>query len=107
MDAWTEIQQRPLLNINVASPIGPYFSREIDCIDKMNDASFQFELMKDKIKEIGPSILGGSSHMQHQFVTGLMILTQYQDIFELVVVCMLQIMHSKTLEKFLELHSLF
>ena len=31
MDGWTDIQQRPLLNIIVTSRAGPYFLKAIDC----------------------------------------------------------------------------
>jgi hypothetical protein len=55
MDGWTNIQQRPLLNIIVTSPKGPYFLRAIDCSGKMKDAAFQFEVLKDAIEENGPT----------------------------------------------------
>ena len=31
MDGWTDIQQRPLLNVIVTFPAEPYFFRAIDC----------------------------------------------------------------------------
>ena len=40
MDGWKNIQKRPLLNIIVTSPKGPYFLRAIDCSGKMKDATF-------------------------------------------------------------------
>ena len=55
MDGWTNIQQRPLLNIIVTSPSGPYFLKAIDCSGKMKDAAFQYEVLKDAIEEIGSS----------------------------------------------------
>jgi hypothetical protein len=55
MDGWTDIQQRPLLNIIVTSSTGPYFLRAIDCIGKLKDATFMFEVLKDAIDEVGPS----------------------------------------------------
>ena len=55
MDGWTNIQQRPLLNIIVTSLAGPYFLKAIDCIGKLKDATFMFEILKDAIKQVGPS----------------------------------------------------
>jgi hypothetical protein len=55
MDGWTNIQQRPLLNIIVTSLAGPYFLRAIDCSGKLKDATFMFEVLKDAIDEVGPS----------------------------------------------------
>jgi len=55
MDGWTDIQQRPLLNIVVTSLAGPYFLRAIDCSGKLKDATFMFEVLKDAINEVGPS----------------------------------------------------
>jgi hypothetical protein len=83
MDGWTNIQQRPLLNIIVTSLKGPYFLREIDCSRKMKDAAFQFEVLKDAIEEIGPTNVV-------QVITdvapvcrsvGLMIQSRYKHIF--------------------------
>lgn len=55
MDSWTNIQQRPLLNIIITFPTGPYFLREIDCTGKRKDATFQYELLREAIEEIGPT----------------------------------------------------
>ncbi|KAH9293455.1 hypothetical protein KI387_041340, partial [Taxus chinensis] len=55
MDGWTDIKHRPLINIIVTCPVGPYFLRAIDCTGKRKDATFQFQILKDAIEEIGPS----------------------------------------------------
>ena len=55
MDGWTNIQQRPLLNIIVTSPYGPYFLITIDYSGKPKDVVFMFEILKDAIHEVGPS----------------------------------------------------
>ncbi|KAH9289309.1 hypothetical protein KI387_033426, partial [Taxus chinensis] len=55
MDGWTDIKHQPLINIIVTCPAGPYFLRAIDCTGKRKDATFQFQILKDAIEEIGPS----------------------------------------------------
>ena len=69
MDGWTNIQQRPLLNIIVTSPVGPYFLRSIECSGKLKDATFMFEVLKEAIDELGPSnvvhvITDAAPHLQ-------------------------------------------
>ena len=54
MDGWTDIQQRPLLNFIVTFPAEPYFFRAIDCIGKLKDTTFMFDILKDAIEEVGP-----------------------------------------------------
>lgn len=55
MDGWTNIQQRPSLNIIVTSPSRPYFLKAIDCTGKIKDAAYQYEALKDAIEKIGPT----------------------------------------------------
>jgi len=55
MDGWTDIAKRPLINIIVTCRDGPFFLRAIDCSGKRKDASFQFELLRDAIEEVGPA----------------------------------------------------
>lgn len=55
MDGWTNIQQRPLLNIIVTSPAEPYFLRAVDQSGKLKDATFMFEVLKEEIDELSPS----------------------------------------------------
>jgi len=55
MDGWTDIRQRPLINIMVSCSEGPYFLRAIDCSGKKKDAEFQFLLLKEAIEEVGSS----------------------------------------------------
>jgi len=54
MDGWTDIRQRPLINIIVTGSEGP-FLRAIDCSGKKKDAEFQFVFLKNAIEEVGPS----------------------------------------------------
>ena len=53
MDGWTDIAKRPLINIIVTSTAGPFFLRAIDCSGKRKDASFQYELLRDAIEDVG------------------------------------------------------
>lgn len=55
MDGWTDIRQRPLINIMVSCSEGPYFLRAVDCSGKKKDAEFQFLLLKEAIEEVGSS----------------------------------------------------
>eukprot|EP01018_Ginkgo_biloba_P031178 Gb_27924 [translate_table: standard] len=55
MDGWTDRRNRPLLNIIVSCPIGPYFMRVIDCSLKEKNAIFQSEILCDAIKDVVPS----------------------------------------------------
>ena len=75
MDGWTDIQQRPLLNIIVTSLAGPYFLRAIDCSGKLKDDTFMFEILKDAIDEVGPSnvvyVITYETHVCR--ATGLMV----------------------------------
>ena len=83
MDGWTDIQHRPLLNIIVTSPAGPYFLRAIDCSGKLKDATFMFEVLKDAIDEIGPSnvvhIITDAAPVCK--AAGLMVQSRYKHIF--------------------------
>eukprot|EP01018_Ginkgo_biloba_P005176 Gb_37142 [translate_table: standard] len=45
MEGWTDRRNRPLLNIIVSCPRGPYFMRAIDCALKEKNAIFQSELL--------------------------------------------------------------
>ena len=55
MDGWTNIKYRPLINLIVTNTIGAYFLSVIDCSGKKKDASFQFQILKDAIEEVGAS----------------------------------------------------
>jgi len=83
MDGWTNIQQRPLLNIIVTSPSGPYFLKAIDCSGKMKDAAFQYEVLKDAIEEIGPTnvvqVITDAAPVCRS--AGLMIQSRYKHLF--------------------------
>lgn len=83
MDGWTDIQQRPLLNIIVASPFRPYFLRAIDCIGKLKDVVFMFEILKDAIDQVGPSnvvhVITDATVVCRE--AGLMIQGRYKHIF--------------------------
>ena len=83
MDGWTNIQQRPLLNIIIASPSGPYFLRATDCTRKMKDAAYQYEELKDAIEEIGPTNVVQvitDAALVCRFA-GLMIQSRYKHLF--------------------------
>lgn len=83
MDGWTNIQQRPLLNVIVTSPTGPYFLKAVDCSGKNKDATFMFEMLKDAINEVGPSnvvhVVTDATLVCR--AAGLMIQSQYKHIF--------------------------
>jgi len=83
MDGWTNIQQRPLLNIIVTSESGPYFLRAIDCSGKMKDAGYQFEVLKEAIEEIGPThvvqVITDAAPVCRS--AGLMIQSRYKHIY--------------------------
>ena len=83
MDGWTDIQQRPLLNVIVTSPQGPYFLKAIDCSGKKKDATFMFEMLKDAIDEVGPSnvvhVITDAAPVCK--AAGLMIQSRYRHIF--------------------------
>ena len=95
MDGWTDIAKRPLINIIVTCRDGPYFLRAIDCSGKRKDATFQFELLRDAIEEVGPSnvvqVVIDAAAMCRS--TGLLIQGRYKHIFGHLVVCMLSTMH--------------
>lgn len=83
MDGWTDIRKRPLINIIVTSSEGPFFLKAVDCSGKRKDASFQFELLREAIEDVGPDSVV-------QVVTdaaavcrsaGLLIQNKYQHIF--------------------------
>ena len=83
IDGWTDIQQRPLLNIIVTSLARPYFLRAIDCGGKLKDATFMFEVLKDAIDEVGPSnvvhVITDATHVCR--AAGLMVQSRYRHIF--------------------------
>ena len=54
IDGWTNITKRPLINMIVTCVGGPLFLRAIDCSGKCRDATFQFKLLSDAIKEVRP-----------------------------------------------------
>ena len=49
-----DISHRPLINIMVTCTKGPYFFKSIDCSRHHKDADFQFHVLRDVIKEVGP-----------------------------------------------------
>eukprot|EP01018_Ginkgo_biloba_P035954 Gb_31152 [translate_table: standard] len=55
MDGWTDIHNRPLLNIIVSSTSGPYFFRAIDCSGKEKNTFFLRDVLSGAIEEIGVS----------------------------------------------------
>jgi hypothetical protein len=54
MDGWIDIAKCPLINIIVTCREGHFFLRAIDCSGKRKDATFQFELLRDAIEDVGP-----------------------------------------------------
>ena len=83
MDGWTNIQQKPLLNIIVTSPTEPYFLREVACSGKLKDPTFMFEVLKEAIDEIGSSnvvhVITNATHVCK--AVGLMVQSRYRHIF--------------------------
>eukprot|EP01018_Ginkgo_biloba_P021234 Gb_08903 [translate_table: standard] len=57
MDGWTDICNRPLLNIIVSSTLGPYSFRAIDCSGKEKNTFFLRDALSDAIEEVGVSIV--------------------------------------------------
>ena len=55
MDGWTDLKHRSLINLIVTSTAGAYFLRAVDYLGKKKDASFQFQILKDAIEEVGAS----------------------------------------------------
>eukprot|EP01018_Ginkgo_biloba_P003945 Gb_13979 [translate_table: standard] len=55
MNEWTNRRNRPLLNIIVSCPRGPYFMRAIDCSLIEKNAIFESELLYEAIEDVGPS----------------------------------------------------
>eukprot|EP01018_Ginkgo_biloba_P029829 Gb_04337 [translate_table: standard] len=55
MDGWTDICNRPLLNIIVSSTSGPYFFRAIDCLGKEKNTFFLRDVLSAAIDEVGIS----------------------------------------------------
>ena len=55
MDGWTDIRNRPLLNIIVSSTSGPYFLRAIDCSGKEKNTFFLRDVLSGAIEEVGVS----------------------------------------------------
>eukprot|EP01018_Ginkgo_biloba_P005049 Gb_06334 [translate_table: standard] len=55
MDGWTNIRNRPLVNIIVSSTLGPYFLRAIDCSRKEKNTFFLRDALSDAIEEVGVS----------------------------------------------------
>eukprot|EP01018_Ginkgo_biloba_P016151 Gb_15273 [translate_table: standard] len=55
MDGWTDIHNRPLLNIIVSSTSGPYFLRAIDCSGKEKNTFFLRDVLSVAIDKVGVS----------------------------------------------------
>eukprot|EP01018_Ginkgo_biloba_P019120 Gb_37872 [translate_table: standard] len=53
MDSWTDICNRPLLNIIVSSTSGPYFLRVIDCSRMKKNTFFLRDVLSGVIEEVG------------------------------------------------------
>eukprot|EP01018_Ginkgo_biloba_P029576 Gb_20728 [translate_table: standard] len=53
MDGWTDIRNRPLLNIIVSSTSGPYFFRAIDYSGKEKNTFFLRDVLSAAIDEVG------------------------------------------------------
>ena len=53
MDGWIDIRKRPLINIIVTSSEGPFFLKAVHYFGKHKDASFQFELLRETIEDVG------------------------------------------------------
>eukprot|EP01018_Ginkgo_biloba_P019824 Gb_35912 [translate_table: standard] len=82
MDGWTDRRNRPLLNIMVSCPRGPYFMRAIDLEGKKN-AIFQSELLCEAIAQVGPSyvvqVITDTTPICK--ATGLMVQNKYRHIY--------------------------
>jgi hypothetical protein len=95
MDGWTDIAKRPLINIIVTCREGPFFLRAIDCSGKRKDTTFQFELLRDAIEEVGPinvvQVVTDATAVCRS--AGLLIQSKYMHIFGPLVVCMHSTMH--------------
>lgn len=53
MIGWTYIYKHPVINIIVKSVVGSFFLRAVDCFGKRKDATFQLELLRDAIEDLG------------------------------------------------------
>ena len=53
MDGWTDIRKCPLINIIVTSSEGPFFLKVVHYSGKRKDASFQLELLREAIEDVG------------------------------------------------------
>eukprot|EP01018_Ginkgo_biloba_P002088 Gb_15569 [translate_table: standard] len=52
MDGWTDVHNRPLLNIIVSSKLGPYFLKAIDCSEQEKNTIFLRDALSDAIEEV-------------------------------------------------------
>lgn len=53
-DGWTNVQNRPILNVIAACPLGSYFIEALDTSGETKDAVFTADFMKGHIKRFGP-----------------------------------------------------
>eukprot|EP01018_Ginkgo_biloba_P017160 Gb_40238 [translate_table: standard] len=83
MDGWTDIRNRPLLNIIVSSTLGPYFLRAIDCSRKEKNTFFLRDVLSATIDEVGISdvvqVITDAAPVCK--VAGLLVQQKYKHIF--------------------------
>eukprot|EP01018_Ginkgo_biloba_P020548 Gb_02890 [translate_table: standard] len=83
MDGWTDIRNRPLLNIIVYSTSRPYFFRAIDCSGKEKNTFFLRDVLSGAIKEVGVSnvvqVITDAAPVCK--VVGLLVQKKYKHIF--------------------------
>eukprot|EP01018_Ginkgo_biloba_P023691 Gb_23815 [translate_table: standard] len=83
MDGWTDICNRPLLNIIVSSTSGPYFFRVIDCSGKEKNTFFLRDVLSGAIEEVGVSnvvqVITDAAPICK--VAGLLVQKKYKHIF--------------------------
>ena len=83
MDGWIDIQKCILINIIVTSAKGPFFLKVVEYFGKRKDASFQFELLREAIEDVGPDsvveVVTNAAAVRRS--AGLLIQSKYQHIF--------------------------
>eukprot|EP01018_Ginkgo_biloba_P029096 Gb_01419 [translate_table: standard] len=83
MDGWTNIRNRPLLNIIMSSTLGPYFFRAIDCSGKKKNTFFFRDVLSVAIDEVRVSnvvqVITDDAPVCK--VAGLLVQKKYKHIF--------------------------
>eukprot|EP01018_Ginkgo_biloba_P023328 Gb_37124 [translate_table: standard] len=82
-DGWTDVRNKPLINVIVVCPKGSMFLNAVDCSGELKDATFIANILISTIESVGPSnvVQVITDNARVSKAAGLLVEARYDNIF--------------------------